>query len=429
MSERTLRTPSYRKHKASGQAVVTLNGKDHYLGPWRTKASKAKYDKVIGEWLANGRRAFEAPAVALSVSELVAHYWQHATNYYRKNGLPTPEVACIRAALRPLLRLYENELATKFGPLALQAVRDTMIEAGWTRGTVNKQVDRIRRMFRWGVSRQLVSESVYNSLTTVDGLRKGRCLVRESPPVRPVADATIEATLTHLTRTVADMVRFQRFTGCRPAELCIMRPCDIDRTGDVWTYRPESHKTDHLEKQRVVLIGPQAQAILLRYLARDAAAYCFRPVDSEAKRRADQHEARTTPMSCGNRPGRNRKRRPKRAPGERYDANSYRRAIERACDRRAMEAAKGLPFEARDRESVSRWYKRLTGISKDILVEHLAKFRWSPNQLRHAAATEIRRKYGLEAAQILLGHSNADTTQIYAERDLAKGVEVARKIG
>jgi hypothetical protein len=34
----------YRKHRASGQAVVTLNGRDFYLGPHNTKASKLEYD-------------------------------------------------------------------------------------------------------------------------------------------------------------------------------------------------------------------------------------------------------------------------------------------------------------------------------------------------------------------------------------------------
>jgi integrase len=55
--------------------------------------------------------------------------------------------------------------------------------------------------------------------------------------------------------------------------------------------------------------------------------------------------------------------------------------------------------------------------------------RWAPNQLRHAAATEVRREFGLGAAQVILGHSQANVTQVYAERDLAKGMEVAKQIG
>ena len=55
MPRLTAATPKYRHHRASGQAVVTIAGKDHYLGPWKSKASKVEYDRLIGEWLAAGR--------------------------------------------------------------------------------------------------------------------------------------------------------------------------------------------------------------------------------------------------------------------------------------------------------------------------------------------------------------------------------------
>ena len=50
------RVPSYRRHKPTNQAVVTINGQDIYLGKWNTAASKAEYDRLIAEFLANGRR-------------------------------------------------------------------------------------------------------------------------------------------------------------------------------------------------------------------------------------------------------------------------------------------------------------------------------------------------------------------------------------
>jgi hypothetical protein len=50
------RVPSYRHHRPSGLAVVTLNGRDRYLGIWNTEASRQEYERLIGEWLANGRR-------------------------------------------------------------------------------------------------------------------------------------------------------------------------------------------------------------------------------------------------------------------------------------------------------------------------------------------------------------------------------------
>jgi site-specific recombinase XerD len=54
---------------------------------------------------------------------------------------------------------------------------------------------------------------------------------------------------------------------------------------------------------------------------------------------------------------------------------------------------------------------------------------WHVNQLRHAAATQIRHEFGLEAAQVILGHAKADVTQVYAERDAALAAEIMRKIG
>jgi site-specific recombinase XerC len=54
---------------------------------------------------------------------------------------------------------------------------------------------------------------------------------------------------------------------------------------------------------------------------------------------------------------------------------------------------------------------------------------WSPNQLRHARATELRRNYGLEAAQTVLGHREADVTQLYAERDFELAKQIMQAVG
>jgi integrase len=420
------RIPSHCRHRASGKGVVRLDGRDYYTGTWGTKAAEKEYKRLVNRWTSGG---LSNGADDLTIGELAAKYWSFVVRHYQKGGAPTSAQACIRCALRPLLALYENEQAADFGPKALKAVRNSMVEEGQCRTTANCNVGRIRRMFKWAVAEELVPVEIYSRLCTVQGLQRGRTQAREKDPVAPVTDEQIERTLPHLTRTVADMVLFQRLTGCRPAEVCQLRPYDIDRTGDVWTYRPQSHKTEHHGRQRTILIGPKAQAILLRYLARDPEMYCFRPIDSEAKRRAAATEARKTPLSCGNKPGTHRKRRPQRTPSDRYVTTSYARAITRACDRAAMQAAMGYAFGPLPNESVAKWYKRQTGISKEIIVAHLAKFRWSPNMLRHSAATQIRSQFGLEEAQIILGHAKADITETYAERDLAKGLAVARLIG
>jgi integrase len=143
-------------------------------------------------------------------------------------------------------------------------------------------------------------------------------------------------------------------------------------------------------------------------LLRDKQAYCFIPAESEKKRRAKLHARRKVPINYGNRPGTNRKRNPKRTAGERYTTNSYRRAIHRGCDK-AFPAPEDL--------------------SPEQALKWKSTHRWAPNRLRHTAGTEIRKRFGLEAAQVVLGHSMADVTQIYAERDLAKAAAVIREVG
>ena len=143
-----------------------------------------------------------------------------------------------------------------------------MITRGWSRDTVNRRLRRIVRCFRWGVSRELVPTSVTESLAMVEPLEKGRSEAKDREPVRPVAESAILATLPHLAPIVSDMVRLQRLTGCRPQEVCILRPCDVDTAGPVWQYRPSHHKTNHKGKERVVFIGPKGQDVLRPYLLR-----------------------------------------------------------------------------------------------------------------------------------------------------------------
>lgn len=350
--------PQYRKHKASGQAIVTLNGKDFYLGPHGTKASKVEYDRLIGEWLENGRN-LPASKREITVVELIARFWDFARKHYVKNGKLTDEIACIKAALKPLKELYGRTTVSEFGPLSLKAVRQRFVERHNSRCYINKNVGRIKRMFKWGVENELVPPSVYQGLAAVAGLRKGKTNAPDHDPVEPVADDVIEKILPHLRRMVADMVRLQRLTGCRPGELCIMRGCDIDRSRDVWRYWPESHKTEHLDKERVILIGPKAQVILSHYLLRAGDGPCFR-----TRGKPDAH----------------------------LSERGYREAVHRACVNAEIEP-------------------------------------WNPNQLRHSAGTEIRRRFGLEGAQVVLGHARADVTQIYAERDLEKAEAVMREVG
>lgn len=174
--------------------------------------------------------------------------------------------------------------------------------------------------------------------------------------------------------------------------LAKLRVSDVDRTGDVWVVRLKDHKTAHHDQERTIFVGPRAQQVLSPFLARPAAAYCFSPAEATNWLREQRAARRITPLSCGNRAGTNRKRKPRRRAGDRYSPASYYYVIRRACMRAGVEL-------------------------------------WSPARLRHTAGTDIRHRFGLEASQVYLGHAQVTTTQIYAERDMAKGLEVARCVG
>src|SRR5262245_53790955 len=135
------RTPSYRHHKPSGQAVVTLGGRDIYLGRHGTPESRTAYDRLIAEWLQQGRPqvARPGPGGDTTINELVLAYLKYVDSYYVKDGKPTSEPRNVRLALRPVRHLYGDTLARDFGPLALKAARQEMIGSGICRNEVNKR--------------------------------------------------------------------------------------------------------------------------------------------------------------------------------------------------------------------------------------------------------------------------------------------------
>ena len=392
MSQKRRRIPSYRLHKPSGQARVIIDGEHVYLGKYGSPESWEKYHRQVAEHLSQRQPAPRsepqayAGIEALAVDELILRYWTHARSYYVKGGRATDEQAGIRSSLRFLRRHYGRTPVSEFGPLKLKTVRDAMVRSELSRRVVNKYVQRIRRMFRWGVENELVPVEVYQALMTVAGLRKGRTGARETEPVKPVPDEYVDATLPFLTEVVRSMVQFQRLTGCRPEDVCKLRPGDVNMSGEIWCYVPNSHKMQHVRPERRVYIGPRAQEVLQPWLQRPSDVYCFSPKEAAQASRTERRRRRRTPITPSQ-SKREMKLRPKRAPGNQYTRHSYNQAIWRACKRA------GVP-------------------------------KWTPNQLRHSRGTEVREEYGLEASQTVLGHARADVTQLYA----ARNEELARRI-
>jgi hypothetical protein len=139
--------------------------------------------------------------------------------------------------------------------------------------------------------------------------------------------------------------------------------------------------------------------VLQTFLDCDPETFVFSPREAETERNAVRKAHRKTPMTPSQRQ-RRPKRNPKRAKRNVYDPHSYRRAIEYAIKK----ANRSRPT--------------------DDQIPH-----WFPLQIRHSRATEVRKTHGLDGAQAALGQKHARVTEVYAELDLERAIEVARELG
>ncbi|MCA8983261.1 MAG: tyrosine-type recombinase/integrase [Planctomycetaceae bacterium] len=390
--------PAYCRHKASGQAYASLDGKRCYLGKHGSPESHRKYADLISGW----QQEQTTIPKDLKVRQLTAFYWKHAQGYYVKNGSPSGHLHMVQVALKYLNAENRNLLAAEFGPKRLMLFRDQLIDRGLSRKYINDLVSVVKRMFRWALESELVpgAQNIQAMLTRgVAWAKKGRTKARETPRVKPVAEAVVDAIREHVPPQVWGMIELQRWTGMRPGEVVIMRGCDLNTSGEVWEYIPQSHKTEHHDRDRVVCIGKNGQAVLREWLRPELDRFLF------------------SPRSDGLKP---------------YRRDSYTSAIRRGC-----EIAFGMPGELRDIGRTTAKMKDATEEERlqerERLAREAAIWReahcWSPNQLRHSFATRARREFGLEAARVTLGHSSAAVSEIYAERDQEAARAVVARIG
>jgi integrase len=303
------------------------------------------------------------------VSELASLYLDHAVTYYVKprTGRVTNEYGLIERALDPMLEVAGSMPIEAVNAATLSAARRWLLKNTENcRNTVNGKVSRIVRMFTWGADpeQRLVPASVVAELKLLRPLAYGRSSARETDGLEPVSRGVVMSVLASLMdpprrggkRTakrlnrgqmltrhqLATMIELQLETGMRSSELCGLAWERIDRSRGVWVYRPAEHKSEHRGKDRLVLIRDVEQALIRRWM-----------------RTAGVEGGKLFALS----------------------RHSYRRAIERACER----AGVGM---------------------------------FTPHQLRHTFATETRRASGIDAAQVMLGHSSVKTTERYAGVDL-----------
>jgi integrase len=391
-----------RRYHVSGQSVVTIDGKNFYLGPHNESLTIARYACLIKAYQENGyrlpdeysiedvRNAAEGHFGDLMASKqddqpaLVKHLAESYRAWVLKRYADSEQDRERRTQIVDWLLEHDANLPIeKFGPKKLREYRDRLDDGRRSRRYLNRLTNEIRSVFKWGVSEELVPANVLVGLKSLSPLVAGEGGF-ERAKRKPVPIDHVRATAKHLTPIVRDMLTVQLATGMRPSEVCSMRPMDIDRSGEVWLYKPVDHKTAWKGIEREIPLLGEARTAVENYLNRKFDAFLFSPKESMAWHRAKLRSERTGYGSY-----KKPKERPQKEPGEQYDSGSYRQAIERAA-----KAAK---------------------------VPH-----WTPYMVRHLVGTTVTEALQLESTKALLGHCDLATTQIYAKATTRTAIEAAK---
>lgn len=375
--------PKLHRHKASGLGRVKIGNFTKTFGRWPIECGdtpppevQQKYDEWKKTWIASGFQESAADKRGATIHELVDAFkaWAETPAGYKQPNKPNSELYCVRSACR-LLRAHFGEVeADRFTADHLRRLREIFVRhrdakgKPWSRDYVNEQVNRVRRVFSWGVwNGNMVQPATVLHLRELPGFRKKRTDAPESPKrKKPVDQAVIEQTLEKMeTRwpSVWRMIQVHRLVGCRASEICTLRPCDIDKDAapDCWKWTPMEFKQEGQDVEVYYWFGPKAQTLLAPALEGKAPTDWVFPTLR------------------------------KRGEG-RYRKDSYNRAIARVCERF------GLP-------------------------------KWSAGRLRHTCATAVKQhentagRNGTEGAQAVLCQAEPGVTERYAKRDA-----VARRI-
>lgn len=373
--------PSYpkRPHKASGQARLRWRGKDYYLGRFDSPESRVEYARLAALFATSPEAVAPSKAKALTISNMIEAWHADASKWNAGKELVELE----RAAL-VLDRLYGPTLAKDFGVAQLDVIRQAMIAGSWltekeradyrkrklpltwAKSTVNHQLGRVKRIFRYAEQLGLVERGTWDHLRALRPLRRGEA--RVTPKRKPVEESVVMATIPHLSLMVASMVRIQLLTGMRPSELCGMKSDRFEPGPEgVLLYRLEEYKSAHVpgaQDWQMVVLGPESQRIISPWLdaarALGGSVFLWRPSAN-----------RETP----------------------YTESGYYQAVQDACKR-----AKVQP--------------------------------WHPYALRHTCKLRITREFGSEAARAILRHRTLDATAHYAaQQDVATAAKIQAKAG
>ena len=373
------------------------------------RVTEAAASRVYAEWLVDwfSQADVQTPISVITMTEFFTRYTSHAQVYYRrKDKTPTSEVDRIWHACNRMSLLFGRMPASDVQPQHLLGFRQSLIDGGLMRTTVNAYVSIIKRAYKWGKNQGMVAGKAYDAIRDIGELTAGRSEAEDPEKIVGVPWAIVEATLHHMPDVVRTMVMLQWHTGMRPGEVCGIKGIEIDTAESPWLYKPKHHKLAHRKIERRIYFGPESQKLLEPYLTRHLTDHLFSPAEAH-RQRLDMQIANYSPADGSpdyrQWPSYQRRREQARGNGRhgaRYTTGSYRNAVHAACDD-----------------------------AFDPLGEAVASgdtsHRWNPNQLRHAAKDRFERQYDLRVAGDLLGHVSTSTTGKYGEKNWDKAREAA----
>ncbi|MEM1213932.1 MAG: tyrosine-type recombinase/integrase [Planctomycetota bacterium] len=350
----------------------------------KTKRRRSSGARLTGPVTVAQPDRYEPPA---TVRELCARFQVYADKKYRKpNGEPTGEAENFAQAFRALeytiialdstlgatgtddddrpVRCLFDADPNDIEPDDLEAVGRVMIASDLAIDTINGRLRRIKQAFRWGVGKRYVDKSVLTGLEAVEKLLPGQCDARVSDPKLPVPDDTYKATVAAAMRdgehNLALALQLQYHTGMRSGELIQMAGSMIDQSRRPWVYevpRVQANTPRGVKGHKTDRHKRRLVALFnpARELLTGRIQFVM-PFAAEKPLLLNGHRA--------------------------WTPNSYRTKLIRICERH------GIP-------------------------------EWTPHDLRRSFATRMEAAYGVQVAQLLLGHSSPRTTEGYVERDLA----------
>lgn len=305
MSRQSTWPPIIRRH-VRGHAFCRWQGREYYLGPYGSQESIERHARLLVE-LAAGKRPVGGARggsggsnhggcsghAGILIKELVARFLDASA---RQRSAREHEQYVY--TLAPLLALFGESPAAEFGPRALRTVQADMVRRRWCAAQVNRRIVRIRTVWRWAESEELLPRGSWESLRTVRGVNRRTPGVVVHAPRRPVHIEQIRPVLRHVLPAVRGLILVQYWSGMRPAEAREMRIEQVDRTSDglgggVWVYLPAVHKSDWRDGDagRAVLLGPKCQAVMRAAIGARTDGYVFEAWEGKAYRECSYSQA------------------------------------------------------------------------------------------------------------------------------------------